>query len=57
MTVGGGLCLQGISEACVALPGLAKGGEFAQFGETVSSTGDSVCRVIEAAAHVSGHAI
>ena len=57
MTVGGGLCLQGISEACVALPGLAKGGEFAQFGETVSSTGDSVCRVIEAAAHVSGHTI
>ena len=46
--------LQGIGEASAALPGLAKGGEFAQFGETVTSTGDSVCRVVEAAAHVSG---
>ena len=45
---------QGIGKASAALPGLAKGGEFAQFGETVTSTGDSVCHIVEAAAHVSG---
>lgn len=42
---------QGIGKASAALPGLAKGGEFAQFGETVTSTGDSVCHIVEAAAH------
>ena len=46
------LCLlQKISTNTQTLPGVAKSGEFAKYGETVSETGDAVCKLVECAAH------
>jgi talin len=42
---------QKISANTQTLPGMAKSGEFAKYGETVLDTGDAVCKLAECAAH------